>query len=82
MCGMVVIPDVEPSNALNGQTAEWLLTDVHRRFRKSCIREKKIQFSWSTGALGQVWMDSMPITLRIIQQIKAGEYQSDFLDMG
>ena len=37
----VVIPDVEPSNALNGQTAEWLLTDVHRRFRKSCIREKK-----------------------------------------
>jgi|Cyp1metagenome_2_1107374.scaffolds.fasta_scaffold03165_4 hypothetical protein len=46
------------------------------------FEKKKIQFSWSTGALGQVWMDSMPITLRIIQQIKAGEYQSDFLDMG
>ena len=70
MCGMVVIPDVEPSNALKGQTAEWLLTDVHR----TLITREELFFL--------VWMDSMPITLRIIQQIKAGEYQSDFLDMG
>ena len=79
MPGMVVIP--EAFKCLKWTKCRVIahrwLTDVHRRFRKWCIRQKKIRkdpiFLIHSNAWPCVWIDSIAIPWRIIQQIKTGE---------